>query len=48
VGQALVNDYPLQRQFHYYVSVDNAKVIKTDIVTDNGVIPVIDTVVTPK
>jgi uncharacterized surface protein with fasciclin (FAS1) repeats len=30
------------------VTVDNAKVIKTDIVTDNGVIHVIDTVVLPK
>lgn len=30
------------------VMVDNAKVIKTDIVTDNGVIHVIDTVVLPK
>ena len=30
------------------VSVDNAKVIKTDIVADNGVIHVIDTVVMPK
>ena len=30
------------------VKVDNAKVIKTDIVADNGVIHVIDTVVMPK
>ena len=30
------------------VKVDNAKVIKTDIVTSNGVIHVIDTVVLPK
>ena len=30
------------------VSVNNAKVIKTDIVADNGVIHVIDTVVMPK
>ena len=30
------------------VSVDNAKVIKTDIVADNGVIHVIDTVIIPK
>jgi len=30
------------------VSVDNAKVIKTDIVADNGVIHVIDTVIMPK
>lgn len=30
------------------VKVDNAKVIKTDIVADNGVIHVIDTVVIPK
>jgi len=30
------------------VMVDGAKVIKTDIVTDNGVIHVIDTVVMPK
>ena len=30
------------------VSVDNAKVVKTDIVADNGVIHVIDTVVMPK
>jgi uncharacterized surface protein with fasciclin (FAS1) repeats len=30
------------------VMVDNAKVIKTDIVTSNGVIHVIDTVVLPK
>jgi uncharacterized surface protein with fasciclin (FAS1) repeats len=30
------------------VTVDNARVIKTDIVTDNGVIHVIDTVVLPK
>jgi uncharacterized surface protein with fasciclin (FAS1) repeats len=28
--------------------VDNAKVVKTDIVADNGVIHVIDTVVLPK
>jgi len=28
--------------------VDNAKVIKTDIVADNGVIHVIDSVVMPK
>ena len=30
------------------VTVDNAKVIKTDIVCDNGVIHVIDTVIMPK
>ena len=30
------------------VMVDNAKVVKTDIVADNGVIHVIDTVVLPK
>ena len=30
------------------VMVDNAKVVKTDIVTDNGVIHVIDTVIMPK
>lgn len=30
------------------VMVDNAKVIKTDIVADNGVIHVIDTVIMPK
>jgi len=30
------------------VMVDNAKVIKADIVTDNGVIHVIDTVIMPK
>jgi uncharacterized surface protein with fasciclin (FAS1) repeats len=30
------------------VNVDNAKVIKTDIVADNGVIHVIDTVIMPK
>jgi uncharacterized surface protein with fasciclin (FAS1) repeats len=30
------------------VSVDNAKVVKTDITTDNGVIHVIDTVILPK
>ena len=30
------------------VSVNNAKVIKTDIVADNGVIHVIDTVIMPK
>ena len=30
------------------VTVDNAKVIKTDIVADNGVIHVIDSVVLPK
>lgn len=30
------------------VSVDNAKVIKTDIIADNGVIHVIDTVIIPK
>jgi uncharacterized surface protein with fasciclin (FAS1) repeats len=30
------------------VMVDNAKVVKTDIVADNGVIHVIDTVVMPK
>ena len=30
------------------VKVDNAKVIKTDIVTSNGVIHAIDTVVLPK
>lgn len=30
------------------VSIDNAKVIKTDIVADNGVIHVIDTVLMPK
>lgn len=30
------------------VKVDNANVVKTDIVTDNGVIHVIDTVVLPK
>jgi uncharacterized surface protein with fasciclin (FAS1) repeats len=30
------------------VMVDNAKVVKTDIVADNGVIHVIDTVVIPK
>ena len=30
------------------VTVDNAKVVKTDIVADNGVIHVIDTVVMPK
>ena len=30
------------------VSVDNAKVVKTDVVADNGVIHVIDTVVMPK
>ncbi len=30
------------------VTVDNAKVIKTDIVADNGVIHVIDSVVMPK
>jgi len=30
------------------VMVDNAKVVKTDIVTDNGVIHVIDSVVLPK
>lgn len=30
------------------VMVDNAKVIKTDIIADNGVIHVIDTVIMPK
>lgn len=30
------------------VSVDNAKVVKTDVMADNGVIHVIDTVVMPK
>jgi uncharacterized surface protein with fasciclin (FAS1) repeats len=30
------------------VMVDNAKVVKTDIVADNGVIHVIDTVIMPK
>ena len=30
------------------VSVNNAKVVKTDIVADNGVIHVIDTVIIPK
>jgi uncharacterized surface protein with fasciclin (FAS1) repeats len=30
------------------VMVDSAKVVKTDIVTDNGVIHVIDTVIMPK
>jgi uncharacterized surface protein with fasciclin (FAS1) repeats len=30
------------------VMVNNAKVIKTDIVADNGVIHVIDTVIMPK
>jgi uncharacterized surface protein with fasciclin (FAS1) repeats len=30
------------------VTVDNAKVVKTDIVCDNGVIHVIDTVIMPK
>ena len=30
------------------VKVDNANVVKTDIVTDNGVIHVIDTVLMPK
>ncbi|CAB3707720.1 hypothetical protein LMG26690_03009 [Achromobacter animicus] len=30
------------------VMVDNAKVVKTDVVADNGVIHVIDTVVMPK
>jgi uncharacterized surface protein with fasciclin (FAS1) repeats len=30
------------------VTVDNAKVVKTDIVADNGVIHVIDSVVMPK
>ena len=30
------------------VSVDNAKVIKTDIVSSNGVIHVIDAVILPK
>jgi uncharacterized surface protein with fasciclin (FAS1) repeats len=30
------------------VMVDNAKVVKTDIVADNGVIHVIDTVIIPK
>ncbi len=30
------------------VKVDNAKVVKTDIVADNGVIHVIDTVIIPK
>ena len=30
------------------VMVDNAKVVKTDIVASNGVIHVIDTVVLPK
>lgn len=30
------------------VSVDNAKVIKTDIIADNGVIHVIDAVIIPK
>jgi len=30
------------------VMVDNAKVIKTDITADNGVIHVIDTVIMPK
>jgi uncharacterized surface protein with fasciclin (FAS1) repeats len=30
------------------VMVDNANVVKTDIVADNGVIHVIDTVVLPK
>ena len=30
------------------VMVDNAKVIKADIVTDNGVIHVIDAVIMPK
>jgi uncharacterized surface protein with fasciclin (FAS1) repeats len=30
------------------VKVDNANVVKTDIVADNGVIHVIDTVVMPK
>ena len=32
----------------YGVKVDNAKVIQTDIVADNGVIHVIDTVIIPK
>jgi uncharacterized surface protein with fasciclin (FAS1) repeats len=30
------------------VMIDNAKVVKTDIVADNGVIHVIDSVVLPK
>ncbi|MFZ5542660.1 MAG: fasciclin domain-containing protein, partial [Pseudomonadota bacterium] len=30
------------------VTVDNARVVKTDIVADNGVIHVIDSVVLPK
>jgi len=30
------------------VMVDNAKVVKTDVVADNGVIHVIDTVLMPK
>ena len=30
------------------VKVDNAKVVKTDIAADNGVIHVIDTVIIPK
>jgi len=30
------------------VMIDNAKVVKTDIVCDNGVIHVIDTVILPK
>ena len=30
------------------VTVDNAKVVKTDIVANNGVIHVIDSVVMPK
>ena len=30
------------------VTVDNAKVVKTDVLADNGVIHVIDTVILPK
>ena len=30
------------------VTVDNAKVVKTDVMADNGVIHVIDTVIIPK
>ena len=30
------------------VTVDNAKVVKTDVMADNGVIHVIDTVILPK
>jgi uncharacterized surface protein with fasciclin (FAS1) repeats len=33
---------------HGAVVIDNAKVIKTDVIASNGVIHVIDTVIQPK